>query len=64
MCIENIQYAAIFGLVTMIVGLLLWWLSKVLFPKVDKNKVSYHAFMLFVLGFSLSIGFHYYNKHS
>lgn len=64
MCVENIQKAAIFGVVAVIVGLLLWWLTDKLFPNSDKRKMSTHVVLLFLLGFISSITVHYMSKHS
>ena len=64
MSVENIQKAAIFGVVTIVVGLLLWWLADKLFPKTDKSKLSSHVVLLFLLGFTSNLLVHYTSKHS
>jgi uncharacterized membrane protein YeaQ/YmgE (transglycosylase-associated protein family) len=64
MCVENIQKAAIFGVVTIIVGLLLWWIADKLFPKTDKRKMTSHIVLLFLLGFISNLLFHYMSKHT
>lgn len=43
------------GLAVMIIGLIVMWLSKILFPKKNLNTFSSHAVCLFIVGVALAV---------
>ncbi len=43
------------GLAVLVLGLLIWFLAKNLFPKANLKSFISHAVMLFILGFSLHL---------
>jgi len=43
------------GLAVMILGLVLMWIAKAVFPQANMNSLMAHAIMLFILGVSLHL---------
>lgn len=50
-----IYEAAVVGVATAVGGILLWYLAKALFPKVNYNTIGNHMLILFVLGVALHL---------
>jgi len=43
------------GLAVLVLGLVIWFLAKCLFPKADLSTLGAHAVMLFILGFAFHL---------